>query len=138
MPANSTRSNGPIWGTFMKKAVCLMILASALPVSAWAACDYPRAPGKLPDGTSSTKEEMLAAKKTVDSYQELMNKYLACLKDDFDKTMKGPGAESMTSEQKKEVSDRYTAKNDAAVDEMQDVAGRFNEQVRAYKAKSAK
>jgi hypothetical protein len=122
----------------MKKALCVLILAAALPVTAWSACNYPRAPGKAPDGTSATRDQMVAGKKLVDEYQKLMNEYLACLKSEHQEVMNGPGKDSMMAEQRKETEDRYTAKNDAAVDEMQQVADRFNEQLRVYKAKNAK
>jgi hypothetical protein len=47
-------------------------------------------------------------------------------------------AATLTEEQKQQMAARYTAKNDAAVDELQGVAARFNEQLRVFKAKSTK
>jgi hypothetical protein len=122
----------------MKKALCVLILAAALPVTAWSACNYPRAPGKAPDGTSASRDQMVAGKKLVDEYQKLMNEYLVCLKSEHQEVMNGPGKDSMMAEQRQEAETRYTSKNDAAVDEMQQVADRFNEQLRVYKAKNAK
>ena len=49
-----------------------------------AACDYPIAPGKFPDGTQATKEEMLAAKDPVVKYNADMDTYLGCIKTEFD------------------------------------------------------
>jgi hypothetical protein len=43
----------------------LIIGATFAAAQANAACDYPVAPGKFPDGSQATKEEMLAAKGLV-------------------------------------------------------------------------
>lgn len=120
----------------MKKAAFLLILA-ALPAAAWADCTYPRAPAKMPDGGSASREEMLAAKKVVDQYQVDMNAYLECIKTEHDQSLAKQDA-AMTEDQKKQITVRYAQKNDAAVDELQDVASRFNEQLRAFRAKTAK
>jgi hypothetical protein len=120
----------------MKRFACFVFLAAALSTSAWADCSYPRAPGKFPNGATSTRDEMVAAKKLVDKYNLEMNDYLTCIKTEHDAAAaKNP---AQAEEQKQQLAARYTQKNDAAVDELQEVAGRFNEQLRAFKAKSAK
>ncbi len=121
-------------GLSMKKFSCAVLLAASLSSTAWAACTYPSAPGKLPDGSTATRDDMLAGKKLVEKYNADMNTYLACIKDEYDTSTK---AASLTEEQKQQMAARYTAKNDAAVDELQGVASRFNEQLRVFKAKSA-
>ena len=126
-----------IWGYVMKKLSCLLLLAATLSSPAWADCAYPRAPGKAPDGNTAKREEMVAAKKLVDQYNVDMNAYLACIKTEYDGSVAKQAA-SLTEEQKQQMALRFTQKNDAAVDELQDVAGRFNEQLRAFRAKSAK
>ena len=73
------------------------------------ACDRPSAPTSIPDGTSASKEDMLAAKKAVDAFKSGMEEYLAC--------------------------EKSSAKNDAAQHELVKVADRFNAQVKAFKAK---
>ena len=50
--------------------------AASSAAQANAACDYPAAPGKFPDGTQATKDEMLAAKKSVVKYNADMDAYL--------------------------------------------------------------
>lgn len=121
-------------GFSMKKFSCAVLLAASLSSTAWAACTYPTAPGKLPDGSTASRDDMLAGKKLVEKYNTDMNAYLACIKDEYDASTK---AASLTEEQKQQMAARYTAKNDAAVDELQGVASRFNEQLRVFKAKSA-
>ena len=121
------------WGSSMKKISCLILLAASLSSTAWAACTYPAAPGKLPDGGTASRDDMLAGKKLVEKYNADMNTYLGCIKAEYDESTK---AASLTEEQKQQLAARYTQKNDAAVDELQGVAARFNEQLRVYKAKS--
>jgi len=120
-------------GFSMKKVSCLILVAASLSSTAWAACTYPAAPGKLPDGAAASRDEMLAGKKLVEKYNADMNAYLGCIKAEYDESAKAP---SLTEEQKQQMAARYTQKNDAAVDELQGVASRFNEQLRVYKAKS--
>jgi hypothetical protein len=119
----------------MKKFSCLILLAASVSSTAWAACTYPAAPGKLPDGSTATREEMVAGKKLVEQYNADMNTYLTCLKAEYDESLAKNA--SLSEEQKQQMAARYTAKNDAAVDELQGVASRFNEQLRVFKTKSA-
>ena len=125
---------GRIRGVTMKKFACLLVLA-AMTSPAWADCTYPKSVGKLPDGKSATRDEMVTAQKVVKQYQANMTTYLDCIKAENDAAL---AKESVTDAQRKSINDRYTQKNDAAVDEAHDVAGRFNEQLRVFKAKSAK
>jgi hypothetical protein len=121
----------------MKKISCLILLAACVVSPAWAACNYPAAPAKLPDGSTSSREDMIAGKKLVETYNGEMNAYLGCIKKEYDESVAKQAA-TLTEEQKQQMAARYTAKNDAAVDELQGVAARFNEQLRAFKAKSSK
>ena len=65
----------------MKVSIIAATLALAVAVGpAYAACTYPSAPDKLPDGTVASKDEMIAGKKLVEQYNSDMNAYLACIK----------------------------------------------------------
>jgi hypothetical protein len=120
----------------MKKAFYTVLLAASLCTTAFADCTYPKAPAKMPDGNIATREEMVAGKKEVEQYNADMNTYLACIKTEHDAALARQAA-TATEEQKQQMAAMYTQKNDAAVDELQGVAARFNEQIRAFKAKSA-
>jgi len=77
---------------------------------------------------------MIAAKKAVDSYQADVNAYLQCLKTEHEAALaKLPAGSS--DDDKKKVTARWEKKNDAAVDEAQEVADSFNEQLRVCKAR---
>ena len=119
----------------MKKALYSVLLAASLSTAAFADCTYPRAPTKMPDGTSATRDDMIAGKKQVEQYNADMTTYLNCIKTEHDAALAKQAA-SATEEQKQQMAAMYTQKNDAAVDELQGVAARFNEQLRAYKAKT--
>jgi len=113
----------------------LIIGASFAAAQAHAACDYPTAPGKFPDGSQATKEEMLAAKGQVVQYNTEMDAYLGCIKTEYD--AKVAGLAKPTKEKLAEIEKVQTQKQDAALKEVTDVTERFNEQLRAWKAKNA-
>ncbi len=108
--------------------VFLGILAATALQSALAACEYP-GEISIPDGASATEAEMKAASQTMKQYMATVESYLACL----DEEEKGLG-DTVSEEQKK----LHTQRHNAAVDALNAVAGRFNEQLRIYKKKTAR
>lgn len=110
----------------MKLIACALALLLAGPGLAAAACDYPPEVA-IPDGNSASEEDMRAANAAVREYMAQVEAYLACL-DDEEKAL----GDTVTDEQKKV----HTARHNAAVDALNTVAGRFNEQVRLHKARS--
>jgi signal recognition particle subunit SEC65 len=112
-----------------------LVLALGTAAVAQADCTYPRAPDAPPDGNTATKDQMIAAKHDFDRYNGEMNSYLDCLKLEMDAaTPKDP--KKPTAEEKKQAA-ILVQKNNAAVDELQAVVGRFNEQLKIYKTKAA-
>jgi hypothetical protein len=116
-------------------SIALAVAFAAGPV--YAACTYPKAPDQLPDGNTATMEEMVAGKKAVESYNKEMEAYLSCIKLEHEGAM-SKDADELSEDQKKEMEKMQVQKHNAAIDELEAVAARFNEQVRAYKAKSKK
>jgi len=121
------------------KALIPLTLAFALgaAVHAQAACVYPRPPDAPPDGNTATRDQMIAAKHDFDRYNGEMNVYLDCLKLETDAAMpKDPS--KLTSDEKKKAEEQQkilAQKNNAAVDELQAVVGKFNEQLKIFKAR---
>jgi signal recognition particle subunit SEC65 len=112
-----------------------LVLALGTAAVAQADCAYPRAPDTPPDGNTATKDQMIAAKHDFDRYNGEMNSYLDCLKLEMDAAApKDP--KKPTADEKKQAA-ILVQKNNAAVDELQAVVGRFNEQLKIYKAKAA-
>src|SRR4051812_16901662 len=112
-----------------------VVLVGGFAMQAQAACDYPVAPGKFPDGTQASLDEMKAAKASVVKYNADMEAYLECIKSEYDAKL--ATQTDATPAQKAEMEKVQNQKHNAAVDEVTDVTARFNEQLRAYKAKAA-
>jgi uncharacterized protein YbjQ (UPF0145 family) len=113
--------------------VAALGLAAAAPASA--GCVYPRAPDNLPDGATATTEQMVEGQKAVKQYMGEMDAYLNCLDLESDSQKASP---DLKPEQKAEIEAMQAKKHNAAVDEMEQVAERFNAQIRAWKAKQKK
>ncbi|GAC1307004.1 MAG: hypothetical protein NVSMB10_12180 [Steroidobacteraceae bacterium] len=103
-------------------------------------CTYPRAPDSPPDGATASKDQMITAKHDFDRYNSEMNTYLDCLKMAIDASHPKDAAKLSADDKKKadENQKMLVQKNNAAVDELQANVGRFNEQLKIYKAKNAK
>jgi hypothetical protein len=117
-----------------------LIFALATAAHSQAACTYPRSPDAPPDGATATKDAMIAAKHDFDRYNGEMNAYLDCIKLEMDSAV--PKDTSKLSPDEKKKADEHekvlVQKNNAAVDELQANVGRFNEQLKIFKAKNAK
>lgn len=115
----------------------LVALASlAATSSVYAACTYPKAPGQFPDGTTASKDEMVAASKEVKAYMAQMDEYLKCV--DSEDPPAPPGTK-LTPEQTKAQNDREAKRvqqHNAAVTEEESVGAQFNTQLRAWKEKN--
>jgi hypothetical protein len=102
---------------------CLVAAAAAGIGFAAAACDTPTAV-VIPDGKSSTMEQMLAAQGQVKTYQTAMTAYLACIDAELD--AEGEQAPD-------EFKSLMVSRHNAAVSEMEGVAAAFNDQIKAYR-----
>jgi len=101
--------------------VPLVLLAGSL---LYAECPYP-ADVSVPEGDTATEDEMVAGQKIVKQYMAGMESYLDCIDEE-----EAELGEDETDEQQAMHVQRYNA----AVDAMENVAARFNSQVKAYKA----
>ena len=95
------------------------------------ACDYPERPS-IPDGSTASKDEMLAAKADITSYLAGVDEYLTCLE-----SAEKAAVSEMSDPDPAELQRRdemLSKKFDAANDEKALVGEEFNQQVRAYNA----
>ena len=120
----------------MKAMLTIMCIAAVTAGPVYADCPYPAAPAKLPDGRSATLEEMLAGKKEVDAYQKAMNEYTTCIDKELEEKIAKAG-DQLKPEQKADMQKMEAQKHNAAVDQLQSVADRFNEQIKVYKTRTA-
>jgi hypothetical protein len=117
------------------KPLFVMALAVAT-ATAYADCPYPQAPTKIPDGATATLEEMVAGQKAVGEYQKAINDYTACIDKELDDQI-AKGGDKLKADDKKKMQQVEAQKHNAAVDQLQAIADRFNEQVKVYKARTA-
>ena len=103
-------------------SVCAASFASA----AHAACPYPEAVA-VPDGATATTEQLVDAQARIKQYMAEMEAFLDCLDREEAELGREPTAEELQV---------HNQRHNAAVDEMEQVAADFNEQVRAYKKQS--
>lgn len=120
----------------MKRSASLLALPLmlALGAGAHAACVYPQAPQALPNGSKATKEEMLAAQSQVKEYSKTVQEvYLPCL--ESEKTESIAALDNMDPEytlKKANIETMHAKKHNAALDELQAVADRWNTERKAF------
>jgi len=118
------------------KSLFALAAAALLSVGpAFADCSYPPPPDHLPDGNTASLAEMVAGQKAVKDYDKAINAYMACIQLEHDDAISKAG-DKMTKEQKEDMERVQVQKHNAAVDQLQSIADRFNEQVRVFKAKN--
>ena len=121
----------------MKALQALALTAALSAGAAYADCPYPAAPDKLPDGRSATLEDMVAGQKTVKDYDKAINEYVSCIDKELDEAI-AKGGDTLKPQQKTDMQKVEALKHNAAIDQLQNVADRFNEQVKAFKARTDK
>jgi len=115
----------------------LLLLSAAV---ANADCVYPQAPQSLPNGGKATKEEMLDAQKQVKEYSAAVQEtYLPCLdKEKSDYLAALDNMDPQYTTKKNSIEDVHAKKHNAALDELQAVAGRWSEELKAFGTASKK
>jgi len=110
----------------------LALFALLVAGAAQATCIYPRAPDRVPDGKTATFEQMAAAQKAVQQFNDDINSYNACL----DMEMSALEKSGLYDDNRlSELRAMQAKKNNAAVDEVQALADQFNEQLRIFKSR---
>lgn len=118
--------------TIVASATLLALLGAA---SATAACIYPRPPETVPDGATATYDEMVEAQKAVKQFDADVTAYNACLDMELQAILANP---EIDEARKQELSAMQAKKNNAAVDDVQAVVDRFNEQLRVFRERNKK
>jgi hypothetical protein len=107
----------------MNRMTLCAALAAAILTSlpALADCTLPPPPSKIPDGTTASEQDMISAMNTLKEYNGDVSVYLKCL--DYEVRQNRMSASIRDS------------RNNSAVTQLQTIADKFNQQVRAFKAK---
>lgn len=103
---------------------CGLTTLAAVFSFAAAACENPTMV-TVPDGKSSTMDQLLESQAKVKTYMGAMEEYLACLNEEL---------ETAGDEAPAEFKALMVTRHNTAVTEMESVASAFNVQVQAYKA----
>ena len=115
-----------------------LMLAGLLTIGAAnAECIYPKAPSDMPNGAKATEDEMVAGMKAVKEYNTQVSAYLSCLDMQMDSDIAAAGTDAKP-EQVAQIKAINAKRHNAAVDELEAHAARFNEQVKAYKNRDKK
>jgi hypothetical protein len=101
---------------------------------AHAECTYPKAPTGLPDGATATQDEMVEGMKTIKEYNNQVTTYLNCLETEMNARIEAAGPDA-PADQVEQIKAMHTKRHNAAVEELESNASRFNEQVKVYKAR---
>lgn len=129
MPAMTYKSEGRT----MKKSIRIVASVTLIfAVQAGFACDYP-ARVSIPNGTTASKDEMLAGQKGVKQYVADMEVYLECLVEE--EKVARAAMEDLTPEAEQQREALLSKKYNAAVEEMEKVAAQFNSEVQAYRGR---
>jgi hypothetical protein len=105
--------------------------------AAGAECVYPKAPAAVPDGATATQDQMVAGMKSVKDYNAAVTEYLACLEQEMNARVEAAGADA-PPDQIEQIKAIHNKRHNAAVEELEAHAARFNEQVKVYKAREKK
>ena len=103
---------------------CVLTAIASGHCLAAAACEAP-SPVAMPDGATSTRDQMLAAQAQVKAYQASMNEFIACIDSELD---------AQGEQAPDEFKQLMVARHNTAVAEMEGVAASFNEQLRAFRS----
>lgn len=105
--------------------------------AAIAACSYPKSSVKVPDGRSATIDEMKAAQTEVKAFDKAIADYSACVESETNTSI-DTASQPLSEDRKNEMKRMMAQKINAAVKEAEELAARFNEQVRTFKEKQKK
>src|ERR1700761_1296323 len=105
-----------------KRILLAVALAYAASLPAHADCVLPPAPSKIPDAATASQQEMVSAMQTLKEYNGDVETYTKCL--EFEAKQN-----HLTHADEERM-------HNTAVDTLQKIAAKFNEQVRTFKSKT--
>jgi hypothetical protein len=114
----------------MKRVLAFSVLGVLAIAPAFADCTPPDNNVVIPNGTTATREEMLAAQKALKAYNTAVTDFGTCLQQETDaKIAAGGNKDKLTAAMAK--------RNNAEVDKVQALADRWKVELAAFKAKPA-
>jgi hypothetical protein len=113
-----------------------LVAAATVAAPAFADCTAPSLTLSVPDGSKATKDEMLAAQRTIKEYNAAVTDFTACLQNERDAKI-AAGGDKMSDSDRQRVSSEYNTRANAVVDKLQKLADKFNSERKAFLAKPA-
>jgi len=108
--------------------VSLLVALAAGP--AFADCTPPQEAVQVPDGATATLNQMIAAQKAVKAYDAAVKAYGNCLQQEENAKVAAGG-------DKGKLNAKYAKLTNKQVDKDTHLATKFNDELRAYKAKNS-
>ncbi len=99
----------------------------------FAACTNPTTPAPAPDGTTATKDQMLAARRTASAFDTAITAYTQCL-DNVARGMRDRHEFSAAADMQ-QIARFAVEKHNAAIERDQNMADQVNEEIRKFKAR---
>jgi len=96
------------------------------------ACDYPERPS-MPDGSTASKDELIAAKNSVQDFMAKVDEYLNCIEGEEKAAVEAMDNPSEEETQRRDA--MLNKKFDAANEEKALLGEQFNQEIRAYNQK---
>jgi hypothetical protein len=121
----------------IKTIITGTLLACLAAATASADCTYPKAPSGLPDGATATQEQMVGGMKAIKEYNSSVTTYLTCLESEMNTRIESAGSDA-PADQVEQIKAIHNKRHNAAVEELESTAARFNEQVKVFKAREKK
>jgi hypothetical protein len=103
----------------------LVIMAALAARTAAAACEIPAPVASVPDGASASEEELLAVQVEIQAYVAAMDRYIACENEQLQTSGENAAAEFLYL---------ISARIESARNEVDTIATRFNDEVKAFRA----
>jgi hypothetical protein len=128
----------------MKALFAIAAVAALTAGPVFADCSYPPPPEKVPDGATASLEEMQAGQKTMKDYDHAIKAYTDCLKLEHDAAIAKTGDDAKNGDpdqkakqkaQEAQIERVTNQKNNAAIDQEEQIVARFNEQIKIFKNK---
>jgi hypothetical protein len=113
-----------------------LVAATVVAAPAFADCTAPTFSLSVPNGAKATKDEMLAAQRTIKEYNVAVTDFTACIQNEKDAKI-AAGGDKMSDADRQRVAAEYNTRANAAVDRLQKLADKFNTERKAFLAKPA-
>lgn len=110
------------------------ILAMMYAVSTQASCIYPAEPPPPPDGATATMEMMLEARRAILEFDADIRAFNECLQSEIDRIERDSRIEWQDLEA---LQAQHAELHNGALDHLEEVAAKFNEQLRIFRARDA-